>query len=337
MDECVGFCTERMTDNRSVLVICNTKSEARNLFLRMQRIAEENGWLIYHLSTAMCQRHRMTVLDEVQTNLCKPDKRVLCIATQLVEAGVDFSFQAVVRVLAGIDNLVQAVGRCNRSNEYDGLGNVYLINLKDENLSMLQEIYLAQTSTRQVLQGRKVNSEKMNAGNIDLDDQKAFLFYQCFFDELGENLKFPIPFQDKPLYLADLLANRVPDGAGCDSYALHQPFKIIAQNFQVLDKKNKDVIVPYKEGEALIEKLRKLSLDIKNGYKNFNMKLLQNILQETRRFTISIFDEQMKCLYEQGCLESLFDGRIFVLRKQAYHADYGLRTDHEPKVEDYMI
>jgi hypothetical protein len=97
------------------------------------------------------------------------------------------------------------------------------------------------------------------------------------------------------------------------------------------------VIVPYGEGEDLIEKLRKISLDIKNGYRNFNMKLLQNILQETRRFTISIFDEQMKCLYEQGCLESLFDGRIFVLRKQAYHADYGLRTDHEPKVEDYMI
>jgi hypothetical protein len=177
----------------------------------------------------------------------------------------------------------------------------------------------------------------VDSGNIDLDDQKAFLFYQCFFNELGEKLKFPIPFQSKQIYLADLLANRVPDGAVCDSYALHQPFKTIAQNFQVFDKENKDVIVPYGEGEVLIEKLKQLSAMFAKSRSSFKMGLLQNYLQRAKCFTINIFDTQIKCLDDQGYLESLFDGRVLVLSKQAYHADYGLRTDHEPKVEDYMI
>src|SRR5699024_10991224 len=62
-----------------------------------------------------------------------------CVSTQLIEAGVDISFETVIRSLAGLDSIGQAAGRCNRNAEYKG-GDVYVIRAKDENLSKLPEI-----------------------------------------------------------------------------------------------------------------------------------------------------------------------------------------------------
>ncbi len=62
-----------------------------------------------HLSTLMCAAHRSVVLEVVK---CQPQCHV--VSTQLVEAGVDFSFPVVYKALSGLDSIVQAAGRCNR-------------------------------------------------------------------------------------------------------------------------------------------------------------------------------------------------------------------------------
>ena len=50
---------------------------------------------------------------------------IVAVTTQLVEAGVDISFEALFRDIAPYDSLVQAAGRCNRNYEY-GVGNGYV-------------------------------------------------------------------------------------------------------------------------------------------------------------------------------------------------------------------
>ena len=82
-------------------VICNKKSEAAYLLENTQ----SSGHRSFHLSAAMCMQHRRDVLCELQKALAKGEK-VICIATQVVEAGVDISFGSVLRLAAGMDSIV---------------------------------------------------------------------------------------------------------------------------------------------------------------------------------------------------------------------------------------
>jgi CRISPR-associated endonuclease/helicase Cas3 len=75
----------------------------------------------FHLSAAMCPQHRREVLAKVKERLAEGLPCRL-VATRVIEAGVDISFPAVWRAMAGIDSLAQAAGRCNRNGEFTGLG-----------------------------------------------------------------------------------------------------------------------------------------------------------------------------------------------------------------------
>ena len=69
---------------------------------------------LYHLSTNMCAKNRQEVLAEIKEKTGrdrKEEQPVICVSTQLVEAGVNFSFASVIRSMAGLDSVIQAAGR----------------------------------------------------------------------------------------------------------------------------------------------------------------------------------------------------------------------------------
>jgi CRISPR-associated endonuclease/helicase Cas3 len=57
--------------------------------------------------------HRARVLAEIRADL-KDGRPCRVISTSLVEAGVDVDFPLVLRASAGLDQIAQAAGRCNR-------------------------------------------------------------------------------------------------------------------------------------------------------------------------------------------------------------------------------
>ena len=70
--------------------------------------------------------------DEIDATI--PD--LIAITTQLVEAGVDISFESLYRDIAPYDSLIQAAGRCNRNYEHgEGGGSVTIWELQTESHS----------------------------------------------------------------------------------------------------------------------------------------------------------------------------------------------------------
>lgn len=138
---------DTVTEGTATLAICNTIDSARRLtdavtdrlqtvdvterYLDALRTGDENvidrttaavveadGVPFVHLSSRMRPADRLALVNVVQ-ELRDHGEQVAAVTTQLVEAGVDVSFEAIYRDLAPIDGIVQAAGRCNRSFEQD--------------------------------------------------------------------------------------------------------------------------------------------------------------------------------------------------------------------------
>lgn len=92
------------------LVIVNSRAHALALF-EMTRGAGLEGAI--HLTTRQYAADRMRILEGVRRRL-KDGLPCRLIATSLVEAGVDVDFPRVWRAEAGLEQVMQAAGRCNR-------------------------------------------------------------------------------------------------------------------------------------------------------------------------------------------------------------------------------
>jgi CRISPR-associated endonuclease/helicase Cas3 len=113
---------------RAALVVVNTTADAKAVFDRW-RDTDLDG-VAWHLSTRMCPDHRRRVLEKVQARLSRGE-RVLLVATQLIEAGVDIDFPVVFRAIAPADSLLQAAGRANREGRVKNGGRVIVFTPDD--------------------------------------------------------------------------------------------------------------------------------------------------------------------------------------------------------------
>jgi len=127
MDELVALIVR---EKRSVLSIYNTKKNALEAYkcAKAQDVWESE----YHLSTAMCPKHRKRVIGKIITDMDE-GKSVFVASTQLIEAGVDLDFPCVFRESAPLESVIQSAGRCNREgkmNKSGTLGDVFIFCLE---------------------------------------------------------------------------------------------------------------------------------------------------------------------------------------------------------------
>ncbi len=114
-------------EDGSVLVVCNTKKKASELFT----LIENSEKMCFHLSTSMCPRHRKDTIYEIKTRL-KNGEAIIVVSTQLIEAGVDLDFNIVYREVAPLESIIQSGGRCNREGKMKEKGLVNIFKLIDK-------------------------------------------------------------------------------------------------------------------------------------------------------------------------------------------------------------
>lgn len=135
------FCTLFIAEwnrEKSYLIVVNTINQSVELYQNLQKQLKNKG--LYYLSTNIIPLHRHKILDEVEERLKKGEKIIL-VATQVVEAGVDVDFDIVVRDIAPIDSIIQCAGRCNR-HAGENCGRVYVVRMvRKDNKSFGSTIY----------------------------------------------------------------------------------------------------------------------------------------------------------------------------------------------------
>lgn len=309
--EASEFCVEKYRQNNNLLVIVNTKSSALKLFTLIKEKVGSTA-VIMHLSTNMCPQHRREKIELLRL-LLKEEKPVICVTTQLIEAGVDISFKCVVRSIAGLDNIVQAAGRCNRHGESEEKCPVYIVRLKEERLGNLKEIAAAQDITQHITGYGKYD---------DLSSPQAVSeYFRMLYDKEAGNLSYPVPGHETLLnYLA--LNNKryemLPNPKTCSPLE-SQAFKTAGSLFKFIDNNTRDVIVPY-NNEA-----KKLINELESGKCN-----ITNTLRKVQKYMVSVYNGMEKKLYESHAIRDLPIGAV-ILDSTYYNDEYGVDLEESEK------
>lgn len=258
----------------SFLVIVNTKKAARAIYEDISASNSICGREIYYLSTNLCPKHRQLIIDQIKDDL-SAEKPIVCVSTQLIEAGVDVDFSRVIRSYAGIDNIIQAAGRCNREGKRKK-GVVYLANLANvsENVNRLEDIRNKKNRTKEIL-----FLYKSKPGPLDIFSLVE-PFYKNFFSNLSEELCFPCA-KDKGSLLDDLSMNNYSYFPG--NFHLHQNFARAAQKYDLIEDNQRGVIVPFQWSERNEEDGQEKVLD--------NMDLINSLLEAVELYENSYDSE----------------------------------------------
>ena len=121
----------------SLLVVLNTTRSAFSVYDSLQKSGVDG---LYLLSTQLLPIHRMEVITEIRERMRNGEKTVV-ISTQVIEAGVDLSFDKIYRDFAPLDSIIQVAGRCNRHGLLEDPGEVVLVSLADGGSRFAYQVY----------------------------------------------------------------------------------------------------------------------------------------------------------------------------------------------------
>lgn len=145
------------------LIVLNTINSSKKIFDLLKN--EDFEVELLNSSLLSCIKHK--IIHKVNNMGRDKNKKFILISTQTIEAGVDVSFDFVVRDFAILDSIEQVRGRCNRSrelNQFDSnkKGNVYLINLKNNQKNIYEYIYNEYELNSRILETKNILNANLN-------------------------------------------------------------------------------------------------------------------------------------------------------------------------------
>ena len=327
VEEAGAFLLEQFQTTPSCLFIVNTKKWAQELY---QYCKEQNVPLeaLFHLSTHQCAAHRKAIFDTIKARL-KNKEPVICISTQLIEAGVDISMACVIRALSGLDSIAQAAGRCNRHGEKKGKGQVWVLNLQEQDFTrILPDIQAGKTHAERVFRDF--------AGQDILQPEAMKRYFEYYFYQRSDEMLYSVKNSATGSLLDWLSDNKNNPGGNINInnrrtgkiQLLMQSFKSAGRAFQAIDAPTRAVIVPYGEGTELIAKL----------CGEWDPKEMHRTLQKAQRYSVNVFPNVWDKLQKENALHETIEGSgIYYLNERYYNDEFGLSLDETSEMTFYDL
>lgn len=323
--EAGAFLLEQFQTTQSCLFIVNTKKWAQELYqyCKGQNVPPE---ALFHLSTNQCATHRKEIFDIIKARL-ENKEPVICISTQLIEAGVDISMACVIRALGGLDSIAQAAGRCNRHGEKEGKGQVWVLNLQEQDFTrILPDIQAGKTHAERVFRDF--------AGQDILQPAAMERYFEYYFYQRSDEMSYSIKNSTTGSLLDWLSDNALnPFGEKNNKRSkplplLMQSFKSAGHAFQAIDAPTHAVIVPYGEGVELIAKL----------CGEWDPKEMHRTLQKAQRYSVNVFPNVWDKLQKENALHETIEGSgIYYLDERYYNNEFGLSLDETSEMTFYDL
>ena len=246
----------RSEKSPSSLIIVNKRKTARDIYTNLS--GER-----YHLSTYMTSMDRKKTIQTITERLKKleedyPDfkdvpeeRKIHVVSTSLIEAGVDLDFYTVYRELAGLDNILQAGGRCNREGKRKN-AMVYIFRLEE-------------------LQGGPITLKQQysNENLIAFSNISSPESIECYYKKLYST--------NNPNIESHRLKCTGIQGIPFQTYA--ENFRLIQENISVVAAENEEsalLIEDLKGGNVNFRSLQKYTLSI---YQNeLDLLIQQNVV-----------------------------------------------------------
>ena len=131
---------EKLNKSNKILVVCNSITQAQNLYEEISDILGNKNLHILHSKFIKCERlskeseiieFGKTYKDNKSNELDK--QRGIWISTSIVEASLDIDFDYLFTELQDLNSLFQRLGRCNRKGKKDSSeNNCYIYTQIDE-------------------------------------------------------------------------------------------------------------------------------------------------------------------------------------------------------------
>ena len=284
--EYIGKCelaslAEKAQEYDNALIIVNKRKTARELY----DICSGNK---YHLSTYMTPLHRSEIIAKIKEDI-KNGINTTVISTSLIEAGFDLDFKAVIRENAGIDNILQSGGRCNREGKMD-MGDVFVFETDGGNYQTKKksDIIIRANITRNLFEEFE---------NISTD--------KCIKEYYGRLLNY----KEKKIE-----ENTITAIMGNDLRIDGIPFRTYAESFNFIDNQVIGIVIPCDENRGLIKELKDGKLSVKRNL---------------QRYSASVNKDEFKELFQIGIIETLDCGVCILANTDYYKSDVGLALEND--------
>ncbi|MDR3355182.1 MAG: CRISPR-associated helicase Cas3' [Synergistaceae bacterium] len=314
----------------TTLVVVNTTKTAEAVY----KFVKERFPRTVHLSARMCPAHRAETLETIRKSLgSNPQSPLICVATQVIEAGVDVDFGSVIRCLAGLDSVMQAAGRANRHG-LRSVARVVLIESAEENISSLEDIREGADATLKVLDDLRFGISFEDGLVITPEIMDSY--FDQYFYKRAKFMAYPVKFHRDDTMLNMLssnikamYSNEREKGGRPSSVPFVQSFATAADLFRAIELPGRSVIVPYKEGEDIIAELC--------GEFQFSKNF--QLLRRAQKYSVNVYPSHFKSLCESGAVYEISassDGEslgLWALREEYYSSEFGLsdeRTQTDP-------